>query len=222
MKYIKKLLIISGVILVIVLAAVFLINFDINSGSRQYIFSETEKVPETEVALILGAKVYNDGRLSDMLRDRADTAIILYESGKADKILMSGDHGTPEYDEVNAVKNYLLGKGVKAQDIFLDHAGFDTYDSLYRAKEIFQARSVAIVSQNFHLPRAVYIGRSLGLEAYGVSADLHTYGGIENNRNREILADVKAFWDIKLGAKPKFLGSAIPLSGDSMKSWDQK
>ncbi len=143
-----------------------------------------------------------------------------FGGGVLTKILASGDHGTAEYDEANAVKDYLLEKGVKGEDIFLDHAGFDTYDSLYRTKEIFQARSVAIVSQTFHLPRAVYIGRGLGLEAYGVSADRHLYGNMRNNTVREIFADVKAFWDVNLSVKPKFLGPAIPLGGDSKKSWD--
>lgn len=219
-KNFRKISVISVIILGTMLLAVFLINLDVGLKSMQYIFSDADKAPKAEVALILGAKVFSDGGLSDMLRDRADTAIGLYESGKVNKILMSGDHGTTAYDEVNAVKKYLLEKGVKEGDIFLDHAGFDTYDSLYRAKEIFQAQSVAIVSQNFHLPRAVYIGRSLGLEAYGVSADTHVYGGIENNKNREILADVKAFWGVNLRVKPKFLGSPIPLSGDGRKSWD--
>lgn len=220
MKFIKKALIFLGLIASVGLIAVFLINYNVKLKSSQYIFYEVKKTPETEVALVLGAKVYANGGLSGMLQDRTDTAIELYESGKADKILVSGDHGTAEYDEVNAVKKYLLEKGIRSEDIFLDHAGFDTYDSLYRVKEIFQAKSVTIVSQNFHLPRAVYIGRSLGLEAYGISADKHTYGNIEASRVRELLADVKAFWDVNLFVKPKFLGSPIPLSGDSKKSWD--
>lgn len=219
-KSYKKIAVILGLVVGLALVAIFLVNLDINLKTKQYIFLDIEGVPKTEVALILGAKVFTDGRLSDMLRDRADMAIELYNGGKVSKILMSGDHGTKEYDEVNAVKKYLLEKGISGEDIFLDYAGFDTYDSIYRAKEIFQAQSVIIVSQNFHLPRAVYIGRSLGLEAYGISADTHVYGGIENNKNREILADVKAFWDVNLLIKPKFLGEPIPLSGDGKKSWD--
>lgn len=219
MKF-KKLLNYLRWIVAVGIVAIFLINFKVHSNSNIYSFSDIKKVPKTDVALVLGAKVYSGGRLSDMLKDRADTAIELYENGKVDKILMSGDHGTKEYDEVNAVKDYLLEKGIKGEDIFLDHAGFDTYDSLYRAKEIFQARSISIVSQNFHLPRAVYIGRSLELEAYGISADRHLYGNIEGNIIREIFADIKAFWDVNLSVKPKFLGSPIPLSGDSKKSWD--
>ena len=220
MKFIKRLFNYLRLVASISLVAIILINLKVNSSRNIYSFSEIEKAPNAEVALVLGAKVYNDGRLSDMLRDRADTAVDLYNAGKVTKILMSGDHGTPEYDEVNTAKDYLLAQGVKGEDIFLDHAGFDTYDSLYRAKEIFRARSVAIISQNFHLPRAVYIGQGLGLEAYGVSADRHFYGSTDNNMVREIFADVKAFLDVKLSAKSRFLGPAIPLSGDSKKSWD--
>lgn len=218
--WIVRFLIVLGLAVSLGLTAIFLINYNVKLKSRQYIFSEAGIAPEAQAALLLGAKVYADGGLSGMLQDRADTAIELYENGKVKKILVSGDHGTAGYDEVNTIKKYLLEKGVKGEDIFLDHAGFDTYDSLYRAKEIFQVRSVVIASQDFHLPRAVYIARGLGLEAYGVSADKHTYGNIGASRAREILADVKAFWDVSLSVKPKYLGGSIPLSGDSKKSWD--
>ncbi|MCK4525280.1 MAG: C39 family peptidase, partial [Candidatus Andersenbacteria bacterium] len=100
--------------------------------------------------------------------------------------------------------------------------GFDTYDSLYRAKEIFEVQSVIVTTQNFHLPRAVYIGKSLGIETYGLSADRHLYANIDYNRSREILSKVKAFFDVSLRAKPKFLGEKIPIFGDSEKSWDEK
>lgn len=178
-------------------------------------------LPETKVVLILGAKVYSQGSMSGMLQDRVETAIDLYQSNQVEKILVSGDHGQDNYDEVNAVKKYLLEKGVSRSDIFLDHAGFDTYDSLYRAKEIFQVRSLIISTQNFHLPRAVYIGRELGVETYGISADRHLYTNVNYNEFREIFSKVKAFLDVNLNAKPKFLGEKIPISGDSEKSWDK-
>ncbi|MDD4358685.1 MAG: ElyC/SanA/YdcF family protein, partial [Candidatus Pacebacteria bacterium] len=111
---------------------------------------------ESQVALVLGARVYND-RASDIFKDRLDSAIELYAQKKAKKILVSGDHGTKSYDEVNIAKSYLLSNNIKEEDIFLDHAGFDTYDSLYRAKEVFQINNAIIISQSFHLPRALYI-----------------------------------------------------------------
>jgi SanA protein len=144
----------------------------------------------------------------------------LYNNGKVDKILVSGDHGQDDYDEVNSAKEYLLENNVKPEDIFLDHAGFDTYDSLYRARDIFQAESLVIVTQNFHLPRALYMSDKLGLNSCGVSADLHKYLGEGTRDRREILAKVKAWLNITFNSKPKYLGDKIPLSGSGLNTWD--
>lgn len=183
-------------------------------------YAELEDIPEAEAALILGAKVYSDGRLSSIMKDRADSGLELYKSGKVKKLLVSGDHGTKKYDEVNAVKDYLLARGVRADDLFLDHAGFDTYDSLYRARDIFQVKSVTVVTQKFHLPRALYIGKSLNLEVYGYIADKQDYQGMIWNELRECVARSKAVVDVVTGAKPKFLGEPIPIEGGSRLSWD--
>ncbi len=222
MKFFKKIFITAVIGTAITVFAVLAINFYVNSQSNSYIFQDMNDLPETEVVLILGAKVYHQGIMSGMLQDRVETAFDLYENGKVKKILISGDHGREDYDEVNTVKDYLLNKGVDRENIFLDHAGFDTYDSLYRAKEIFEVSSVIVATQNFHLPRAVYIGKNLGIETYGLSADRHLYANIDYNRSREIFSKVKAFFDVGLRAKPKFLGEKIPISGDSEKSWDEK
>ena len=202
--------------------AVLAINFYINSQSKSYIFQDMNDLSEAEVALVLGARVYEQGIMSGMFQDRVETAFDLYDLGKVKKVLISGDHGKKNYDEVNTAKDYLLDKGVKSEDIFLDHAGFDTYDSLYRAREIFEVSSVIVVTQNFHLPRAVYIGRKLDLEIYGFSADKHLYANVDYNESREIFSKVKAFFDVSFHAKPKFLGEKIPISGDSKKSWDDE
>ncbi len=191
------------------------------------IFSQTynlhiDSLPKAESVMILGARVYPDGRLSDMLRDRADTAIEVYRYGKAKKILVSADHGSLKYDEVNAIKNYLLSKSIPKEDIFLDHAGFDTYSSLYRAKEIFDVTSTILTTQNFHLSRAIYIGNSLGIQTYGLSADKQHYIGIFYNQLREVPARFKAYFSILFKAKPKYLGSKIPITGSAETSWDPK
>ena len=220
MRFFKKIFLLIGIIFAFILA-ILAINFYIDSKSDSYIFQNINDLPETEAVLILGAKVFQQGTMSGMLQDRADTAIDLYEKNKVKKILISGDHGRENYDEVNTIKDYLLKKGIKGNDIFLDHAGFDTYDSLYRAKEIFEVSSVTAVTQNFHLPRAVYIGRGLDLEIYGLSADRHLYANVDYNKSREILSKVKAFFDVNFHAKPKFLGEKIPISEDSKKSWDK-
>jgi SanA protein len=213
----KKLFLAAGGLLCAIAAFIFATNlWVLFSGS----FDKPEDVPNAQVALILGAKVYNDGRLSHMMQDRADSGLELYKAGKVQKILMSGDHGTKTYDEVNTVKDYLLERGVAPEDLFLDHAGFDTYDSLYRARDIFGVRSLVVVTQKFHLPRAVYIGRSLGLEVYGYAADKRPYQGMFWNETREVFARAKAFLAVSLGIKPKFLGEKIPIEGDSQLSRD--
>lgn len=219
MKILRKITVIAGVSGAIALVAVILLHFLIDSYGSQFIVADIDKIPDKRIVLVLGARVSGDN-MSDMLSDRASTALDLYNANKAEKILVSGDHSQKYYDEVAPVKDYLLENGVKEEDIFLDYAGLDTYDSVYRAREIYGVRSMLIVSQDFHLPRALYIARSLGFEAYGVSADKHSYKGIEKNRLREIPADIKAFLDVSFHIKPKFLGEPIPITGDSKKSWE--
>jgi len=199
---------VMGLLLII---AVILINLNVASLSQPYIFSDMEKLPEAQVVLILGASVFSDQTLSDMLGDRADTAIELYSAGKARKILVSGDNRQKNYNETAAIENYLRKQGISKEDIFLDYAGLDTYDSLYRARDIFKAQSLIIATQNFHLPRAIYLARQLGIEAYGFPADKRAYRNIWLNIGREKLANVKAWLDINMGTAPIFLGEPIPI-----------
>jgi len=198
-----------------------LINNYIINFSEQYIINNIEDVPNTDVVIILGAKV-SGNTLSHILLDRTETAIELYKAHKVNKILISGDHGQEDYDEVNAVKDYLLDSDVPSEDIFIDHAGFDTYDSMYRAQYIFGINSVIISTQNFHLPRAIYIARELGIDAYGLPADKRPYGNEITNNIRESLARIKAWVDVTFNSKPKFLGEKIPITGNSQDSWDIK
>jgi vancomycin permeability regulator SanA len=198
---------------------VSLVNFTVKETGEGMIYS-VETAAQKQLALVLGAKVHENGRLSDMFRDRVETAISLYEAGKVGKILVSGDHGQENYDEVNAAKDYLLDRGVAGEDIFLDHAGFDTYDSIYRARDVFQAKSVIIVTQAYHMPRALYIAEKLGVDAAGVSADLTQYGGQEARDFREKFAVVKAWLDVVLRSEPTYLGEPVPISGPSSASWD--
>lgn len=213
----KKVLILSVSFILIIVIFVALINININKFGENICNQDNLN---KQAALVLGAKVYNNGQMSDIFKDRVKPAIELYKEGKVEKILVSGDHGRKDYDEVNSAKEYLLENGVKQEDIFLDHAGFDTYDSLYRAKYIFQAQSLVVVTQDFHLPRALYIANKLGIESCGVGADLHQYYGKEARNRREILAKVKAWLDIVFNSKPKYLGDAIPLSDSGLDSWD--
>ena len=164
--------------------------------------------------IVLGCGVREDGTPSDMLRDRLDRAIGLYEAGAAPKLLMSGDHGRTDYDEVNTMKNYAVEKGVPPEDVFMDHAGFSTYETFYRAGEIFEVKKAIVVTQRYHLYRSLYIAERLGIEAYGVDADLHTYGGQGLRDLREFLARSKDFVMCVFRPEPTFLGEVIPISGD--------
>jgi vancomycin permeability regulator SanA len=151
-----------------------------------------------------------------MLGDRLTTGWELYEKGKAPKIIVSGDHGQKDYDEVKAMKDFLLAKGVPPEDVFMDHAGFNTYNSLYRARDVFAAKKVVVVTQEYHLKRALFIARELGLDAFGVVADRHNYGEIMKVYEiREKLARIKDFFLAKIFKPlPKYLGDVIPVTGD--------
>ncbi len=164
--------------------------------------------------LVLGAGVRDDGTPSDMLADRLKTGLALYKNDAAPKLLMSGDHGQTEYNEVGVMKAYALEAGVPSEDVFMDHAGFSTYESLYRARDVFKAKRVIIVTQEYHLPRALHIAHSLGLEAVGVPADLHVYYGQAMHDLRETAAQTKDFLKCLFKPKPTYLGDAIPVSGD--------
>lgn len=163
--------------------------------------------------LVLGAGVRSDGSPSDMLSDRMDTGIALYLGGASDRLLMSGDHGRSDYDEVNAMKQGAVNAGIDPDAVFCDHAGFSTYDSIYRARDIFSAKRVLIVSQEYHLYRALYIAEKLGLEAYGVSADLRSYRGQSYRDLRECAARFKDFFMAQIKPEPTYLGERIPLDG---------
>jgi SanA protein len=207
-------------ICVFVAISVIIINLIVITKSKKYIYSNVKEVPECYNALVLGALVSNSGYPSSILLDRMDVAIDLYRNNKIKRFLLSGDHGTIEYDEVNSMKNYLLKNGIDVKDIFLDHAGFNTYNSIVRAKEIFQVKKVIIVTQEFHLSRAVYIARNKGLDAYGMIADKRVYSSINNLKIREVFANIKAFGELLINRKPRFLGNKIPITGDSQLSFD--
>jgi vancomycin permeability regulator SanA len=158
-----------------------------------------------------------------MLGDRLQVGLQLYQAGKANRILVSGDHGRTNYDEVNTMKNYLKERGVPGDAVFMDHAGFSTYESMYRARDIFRVHKVIIVTQRYHLLRAVYSARQMGLEAYGVASDLQRYPGIERFELREVLARNKDFlWVNVWRPKPTYLGDSIPVWGSGAQTDDKK
>ncbi len=181
--------------------------------NRIITFDEAKELEGVDCILILGAGVYGD-RPTLMLEDRLELGIELYRAGVSDRLLMSGDHGRVEYDEVNTMKQYAIDAGIPSEDIFMDHAGFSTYESLYRARDIFQADQVVIVTQNYHMYRALYDGKGLGLTVYGVSSNPRSYAGQAKRDFREILARVKDFFYVLAKPEPTYLGEAIPVNGN--------
>lgn len=176
---------------------------------------------DVDCIVVLGCKVHSDGTPSDMLEDRLKRGVALYDLGIAPKLLMSGDHGTVNYDEVDSMKRYAVDAGIPSADVFMDHAGFSTYETMYRAKEIFGADKILIVTQEYHLYRSLYIAEALGIEAYGVSADYRGYVGQSARDIREILARVKDFAMTIFKPEPTYLGEAIPISGNGDLTHDE-
>ena len=205
-----------GIIAIILITIIVLgINLYVRISTNKQIIKEKDytALSDVDCIIILGAGIWKD-KPSPMLEDRLLEGIKLYQNSVSDKIIMSGDHGRREYDEVNIMKNYAIEKGIPSENIFMDHAGFSTYESIYRAKDIFEAKKVVIVTQEYHLYRALYIANQLGLEAYGVRADPRQYVGATYRELREILARDKDFIKCIFKPEPTYLGDTIPVSGN--------
>ncbi|HML69509.1 MAG TPA: YdcF family protein [Clostridia bacterium] len=205
------------------LAVLILLAVLLPLATSYYVMASTENrilTPEeaakldADAILVLGARVWDDGQPSAILKDRLQKGVDLYEAGASDRLLMSGDHGQDDYDEVNAMKDYVVGQGVPSEVVFMDHAGFSTYESLYRARDIFQIKTIVIVSQQYHLYRALYIAERLGLNAYGVSCDRRVYNPYLLFSVRETLARCKDFFYSIFQPLPTYLGDVIPITGD--------
>lgn len=208
-------------LLLLLILLLFLPGILIQTSTQKLILAPSQNRSH-HIIIVLGAGVYKNKRMSAILTDRMDTAIDIYKSGGRKKLLLSGDHGTPYYDEVNAMKKYALEKGVAPEDIFLDHAGYNTYDSLYRAFHFYSVREALIVSQKFHLSRALYIGKNLGMKVNGVVADRREYDreSMVRWKFREFAAGLKAFYYVHLfKPEPKEKRNILPISGDGRKSW---
>lgn len=199
------------------------IDLGVRGSVADRILTREEAAAQSDVdcVIVLGCLVREDGTLSHMLEDRLKQGVALYELGAAPKLLMSGDHGTVSYDEVNAMKAYAVEQGVPSEDVFMDHAGFSTYETVYRARDVFCADKVIIVTQEYHLYRALYIARAMGLEAYGVAADYRTYYGQLSRDVREVLARVKDFAMCIFQPEPTYLGETIPVSGSGELTHDK-
>lgn len=223
-KNMLKILIIIILILCALIGILMLsINFYVVNKTKSKIVTEKQakELENVDCILVLGAGIWGD-KPSPMLEDRLLQGITLYNNQTSSKIIMSGDHGKEEYDEVNVMKDFAIEKGVKSEDIFMDHAGFSTYDSVYRAKEIFKAQKIIIVTQKYHLHRALYVAEKLGIEAYGVASDPREYRGQVVRELREVLARDKDFFKCIIKPEPTYLGDTIPVSGNGDATNDKK
>lgn len=211
-----------GISTLLLLLFVFNLGFSIfvkETTKRQILTADQAAAHPADAILVFGCGVYADGSPTPMLEERVKKGVELYRKGAAPKILLSGDHGQKHYDEVHAMKELTLSLGVPEEDIFLDHAGFDSWSSLRRAKEIFGAKSLVLVSQRYHLYRCLYLSKALELEAVGTAADLRRHSNQAARDLREVLATGKAFFTAVFKPLPEIMGTAIDLKGDGRSSW---
>ena len=195
------------IFLIVIILVPVIINFYVILSTKNRIVSgDSELLTDIDYMVILGAGIRR-GKPSPMLEDRLKTGISLYNNDISNKILITGDHMNDDYDEVTVMKNYLLEHGIPEEDIITDNYGISTYDSIYRVKNVYKSNKVVIVSQRYHLYRALFLSDNLDLESYGVEADLRYYYGQWYREIREILARNKDF--IKGIIKPKAVYTAF-------------
>ena len=184
-------------------------------GSKGSIVSADEaSISNADAIVVLGASVFADGTPSGILQDRLDDGIVLYFAGVAPKLIMSGDNGTEAYNEVRVMKQYAIAQGVPSEDIFCDHAGFSTYESMYRAKYVFGCQRIVVATQTYHLYRALWSAKSLGMQATGVSSDYHEYQKQLQYDIREVPARTKDFFKALFRMPSTYVGDAISLDQD--------
>lgn len=222
-KKLKNIFIVLFVITIVCFFVVFGINQYVKATTKKQIIKDKDysSLNEIDCVVILGAGIWGD-KPSPMLEDRLLEGINLYKTGVVDKILVTGDHGTNGYDEVSVMKKYIMEHGIPSEDIFMDHAGFSTYESIYRAKAIFDVDNAIIVTQEYHLYRALYIANELGINVLGAPSDPRQYAGQAYRELREILARNKDFVQCIFKCKPTYLGEMIPVFGDGNLTNDEK
>lgn len=176
------------------------------------IYYDVDAVPPAPVAIVFGAGVTPNGEPSLMLADRVEAAVELYRRGKVGRLLMSGDNGQPDYDEVTVMKHYAVERGVPADRVNLDYAGFRTYDSCYRARVVFGVTKAILVTQGYHLPRALYLAKAVGIEAVGLKAGRDSYPRQSYYDARELSALTVAWYEANVfHPLPKYLGAPVDL-----------
>ena len=204
------------------LVASIVINITMVKSMEKYIYSDINQIPSRAVIMVLGAQIRGK-TLSPILRDRVEGGIEAVRNEKGVKLLLSGDHGQIYYDEVNAMRLYVLQNApeIHEEDIFMDHAGFNTWDSMYRARDVFEVTELLIVTQQFHISRAVCMARSLGINAVGYGLPEEQFGktGLQAWKTREFFARIKALFSMLFNIQPKYLGEKFPITGDGRSTW---
>ncbi|EOR26457.1 putative SanA protein [Clostridium sartagoforme AAU1] len=204
-KWVKSFMTYMAVFIITLIILIVSIIFKVRSYGDKYILDLNDLPKNNDAIIVLGAGVRSDGTPSDILADRLETSIEAYNSGLGSTFILSGDHGREDYNEVGAMKKYILKNDIDEKIIFMDHAGFSTYDTMYRAKEIFKVDKAIIVTNEYHLPRALYIARKLGIDAYGIKSDKRQYQLMDSYKKRELLAQIKDFVYVNiLKPEPKF------------------
>lgn len=217
----KKYFKIALYLAIIGLIAIVSVNYYVKSSTKKNIYYSIKKFPKNDVGIIFGAGINGD-QPSKYLKDRLDAGIMLWKAKRINKILLSGDNGRQEYDELTVMKNYCFNHGVDTTKIFIDYAGFDTYSTMYRAKHIFKIKKATLISQEYHLNRAIYIGQKLGIKSAGYSANKGEYLGYNYVCFREYGSIFKSFFDVLRNREPRFLGGEININGESNYSKDDK
>ena len=216
-KHFKKILLLGAIGLIVV----GIIDYKVKAETNPLIYHSVNTIPGANVAIIFGAGIRGD-HPTKYLQDRLDKGIELYNSKKKYKLLLSGDNGSNKHDELTVMKHYCYEHGVDTTKIFLDFAGFDTYSTMYRAKHIFKIDKAILVSQEYHLNRAIYIGNKLGIQSVGLSANIGEYRNYNYVRFRECFTIVKSVIDLALNREPHFLGGEIDINGFSNYTKDDK
>lgn len=217
----KKYFKIAFYLLIIGLIAIVSVNYYVKSSTKKNIYYSIKRFPKNDVGIIFGAGINGD-QPSKYLKDRLDAGIMLWKAKRINKILLSGDNGRDEYDELTVMKNYCFNHGVDTTKIFIDYAGFDTYSTMYRAKHIFKIKKATLISQEYHLNRAIYIGQKLGIKSVGYSANKGEYLGYKYVTFREYGSIFKSFFDVFRNREPRFLGREININGESNYSKEDK
>lgn len=201
---------ILAIILTFLVTNIIVVTTTINNITT---IESASKLDNIDCIIVLGAGIRGNNP-SPMLEDRLLSGISLYQNKVSPKILVSGDHMNKDYDEVNVMKNYLVNNQIPSQDIFMDHAGISTYDSIYRVKHIFKAKKIIIVTQEYHLHRALFIAKQLDIEVYGIASNPREYTNQNVREIREFLARTKDFFKTLFKSKSKYLGEEISLTGN--------